>query len=306
MKISNLVEQFKTEVSVIKKSKDYEKVIINRPGIYRGGLELTGWFEAKIMNNLIIWGSKEMAYFERFSDEELLQKFKKIDKSRPPAIILSVVVPEKYIKLITKGFPHITIIQSKWHVRETVDVLSSALNFHFHDKINVHASLIKILDTGVLIIGDSGAGKSEAILELLNMGHIFIGDDSIDLHTSGHQVYGTAAKITEGFLEARGLGLISIPYIYGIRSMAKNTEVRLVVELTPTTKENRHKFDRIGLNELRYNVREGVSLPCIQIPVAEGRSTANLIVVAVYMFLAGRSGVDPMEIIKQRMVESDE
>lgn len=161
----------------------------------------------------------------------------------------------------------------------------------------VHASLAIINGVGVMIKGPSGIGKSEALIELLQKGHTFVSDDTVELYRIGDTFYGRPAALTEGLLEARGIGLVNIPFIYGAKAVKEKTSVELVVELQPAEVQN--ELDRLGNKDLRFEVLQG-NIPLIQIPAVSGRSMASLIEAAVNVYLARKAGMDPLAMIAER------
>lgn len=192
---------------------------------------------------------------------------------------------------------NVPVVNSKLHLSE-INAYVSAHLLERQAKIEaVHASLAIINGVGVMIKGPSGIGKSEALIELLQKGHTFVSDDTVELYRIGDTFYGRPAALTEGLLEARGIGLVNIPFIYGAKAVKEKTSVELVVELQPAEVQN--ELDRLGNKDLKFEVLKG-AIPLIQIPAVSGRSMASLIEAAVNVYLARKAGMDPLAMIAER------
>ncbi len=274
---------------------------INSPGVYRAGLEISGFEMSKTRKNIIVWGSKEDLWFSKAGPEKTESAIDRIFAANPPAVILSTNITKKHYELILKiankyGVP---IVGTKLHVSELTSLLSNYISEEFAPSKDLHASLVEIDGIGVMIQGESGIGKSEAVLELIQSGYNFISDDTVKIKRIGNHFVGLASPITEGFLEVRGLGLIDIPYVYGVRTMRKKTEVQLVIHLSQNDKSKDNE-DRLGV-EKKFLEILGSKIPKVIIPVKEGKSVAALIVAAVNLFLADKQQHTPLEEIQKRV-----
>ena len=146
----------------------------------------------------------------------------------------------------------------------------------------MHGSLISVFGMGVLIIGRSGIGKSEVVVELVKKGHIFIGDDSIMITRIGKRVFGKANDITKNFIEIRGLGILNFQRIFGIEKQIKSSRVNVICELIDMDEIDKYscQFERLG-NKITYNNILGVDIPFYRIPVSQGRNISDLIETAI-------------------------
>ncbi|WP_306429072.1 MULTISPECIES: HPr(Ser) kinase/phosphatase [unclassified Mycoplasma] len=294
------------ELKVINNDTELNNQEILSPAIKRVGLELaenTG--SDRLKSNIIAWGTSESKWFEWVGTERTQKSLHHVFSFLPPLVILSKGVSLENVRLIKE-------IASQYKVPVVhSDYLSSSylttsigtyLNNHFAEVVQVHGCLMMIGGTGVLIVGPSGSGKSEAALELIQKGHIFISDDAVLIKDLGNRFVGLSPKITKDFLEIRGVGLIDIKYTYGVRAVASQTPIHLVVELVK--KEEQNKLDRLGLDFLKYPIM-GRSIKKIQIPTKEGGSVASLIESAVSAYLARHDGLNAIEKIEKRRL-SDE
>jgi HPr kinase/phosphorylase len=160
----------------------------------------------------------------------------------------------------------------------------------------IPGGLLRVFGLGVLIIGDSGVGKSESALELITRGHRFISDDVTECLENNDRLIGVAPDVSHHFMEIRGLGIINIKEIFGAKAVSSREEIRLVIKLQRWEKGK--TYDRMGLEFARDKKIAGVAVPQITIPVAPGRNIATLIEVACKVYLLREAGYHaPQEII---------
>jgi HPr kinase/phosphorylase len=162
----------------------------------------------------------------------------------------------------------------------------------------IPGGLLRVFGLGVLIVGDSGVGKSESALELVTRGHHFISDDVTECQVEDDRLVGVAPEVSRHFMEIRGLGIINIKEIFGSKAVSARAEIRLVIKLQRW--EEGKTYDRIGLEFARDQKIVDVTVPQVTIPVAPGRNIATLIEVACKVFLLRETGChDPQEIIER-------
>lgn len=166
-------------------------------------------------------------------------------------------------------------------------------------QVTLSGGLLQIFGFGVLILGDSGVGKSESALELISRGHCFVCDDVVQIQKDGKgKLEGSASPLSRDFMEIRGLGIINIKKIFGTKSICSRTEIDLVIMLRKW--EEGKEYDRLGLKFPESHDILGVTIPKISIPVAPGRNMATLIEVACKVFLLKEKGYHaPREICKK-------
>ncbi|MGL5732500.1 MAG: HPr(Ser) kinase/phosphatase [Metamycoplasmataceae bacterium] len=274
---------------------------ITRPAINRTGLELKGYFYSEdcVSKNIIGWGTSESKWMSTISNEERIESLTTLISKKPPLIICSSGVRVENRKLIIKiaseyGVP---VVLSDIPLSSLTTTIGVYLAEKFAQTEFVHGSLIIINGIGVMIIGPSGVGKSEVILELIQKDHIFVSDDAIHIKRIGNDFIGYSPEITKDILEARGLGLLDIRSTYGDRSIRAKTNIDLVIELNHTN--DIVEFDRIGNKNLSYSILGG-KINKINIPVKAGRSVSSLVVAAVNLYVSKQSGIDALKIIEER------
>lgn len=273
---------------------------IKRPSINRVGLEIIGHFEIDDLNkNIIGFGTRESNLMDSVDVDQLENNLKRIFKQKPPLVICSNGVNQKNKDLIFKWAnefetPVVFVDTKLSFITTTVGIYIAE---HFAPEDFVHGSLVIINGIGVLIVGPSGIGKSEAVIELIQRGHMFVSDDSVIIKRIGNHFIGQSPKITKNILEARGLGLIDIKTIYGEKSIKDKTNIDLVIELK---KDDQYNFDRLGNENYFYDILDG-KIKKILIPVRLGRNTASLIEVATSLFISKNEGVDTFKEIQERI-----
>jgi HPr kinase/phosphorylase len=162
--------------------------------------------------------------------------------------------------------------------------------------------LLRVFGLGVLIVGDSGVGKSESALELITRGHRFVSDDATDCSIEKGRLFGASPEVSHHFMEIRGLGIINIKEIFGAKAVSSREEIRLVINLERW--EQGKEYDRMGLEFAKDRRITEVSVPQITIPVAPGRNIATLIEVACKAYLLRESGYHAPEEIIDRLKQT--
>ena len=194
------------------------------------------------------------------------------------------------------------VIISSLHLSGINIMVSPYLAAYLSDTESMHASLVVVNGYGVVIRGKSGVGKSEAVLELIQKGHSFVADDTVVIKRIGNKYFGEPARITRGLLEARGIGLIDVPRVYGYSTMKDQAEINLVIDLIDSI--DIKDVDRLGSKEMTLKVLNG-TIPRVELPVKIGRSTSVLVEVAVEAFIARKKGMNPLKLISERSAEDE-
>ena len=296
----DILKVFEMEIVNVKEA-DVNKEI-GAPAIHRKGLQLAGVHVSSKVDTtktIVGWGTKEQVFLSGLSHKKAEDAIMNVITENTPLILLSVGVQPEIRKLIVNcaNKYKIPVADTKLHLSVLTTTISSYLVRFFAEQKGVHASLVIVNGVGVMITGKSGIGKSEAVLELIQGGHSFVSDDTVILKRIGRRFFGYPAEITKGLLEARGIGLINIPHIYGMRAVKSSAQVELVLELISS--EDLKEPDRLGIKELKYKVL-GSHIALMQIPVNKGRTVASLIEAATNVYLAKKDGQDALKIIETR------
>ncbi len=249
---------------------------ISVPDINRPGLALSGFFDSFGGERLQLFGRGEYAYLQKLEAENDWSTIEEFFTHAVPCCIFSHSLQpnERFIEIASEaGCP---VLQSNLNSSEFAIRLFRALGNIFAPTRTIHGVLVEVFGIGVLITGDSGVGKSETALELIERGHRLITDESVELKcVSGSIVQGSSANSVAGHhMEIRGLGIINISHLFGVGAIRDKKQVQLIVDLEEW--DATKVYDRLGTGD---NVTEilGVKIPTVTVPVKPGRNIPILI-----------------------------
>ena len=257
---------------------DPDKILISEKDVNRLGLELTGFFNFFNNTRLVIMGRTENSYLSNLSSDERYKILYEIFSYKPPAVIITRNI-EPYpelIKAAKKNF--IPILRTTETTSNFISNIVEFLDIKLAPRITRHGVLVEVYGQGIYIIGDSGVGKSETAIELIQRGHRLVADDSVQIRKiNDKKLIGSAPKNIRHFIELRGVGIINARRIFGMGSIKVTQEIDLVVNLE-LWKESKI-YDRMGM-ENEYTEILGVKIPIVTIPVTPGRNLAIIVEVA--------------------------
>jgi HPr kinase/phosphorylase len=249
---------------------------ICQPELIRPGLALFGFYELFAWQRIQIFGRGEVAYLKKLDSEGKTDTIKKIFEWEIPCCIFTFgnePTGSFYEEAEKAGCP---LLQTNLETADFVARLTRILYTIFAPKKNVHGVLVEVYGLGILILGESGVGKSEAALELIKLGHRLVADDAIEIHCiNGNVLLGTGSnKIIAHHVEIRGLGVVNITHLFGIGAIRDKKQIQLVVKLENWDPDK--NYDRLGTDEV-YEEILGVNVPRIEIPVKPGRNIPVII-----------------------------
>ena len=255
--------------------KDPEESAIVSMDIDRPGLELTGYMDFFDENRVIIFGLTEYSYLGQYDDEKQYEIIDRLFSKHPPAIIIarSLQPSDAIVRSAEKnGVP---ILRSP----ETTSAISASLitflNAVLAPRITRHGVLVEVYGEGVLLIGDSGVGKSEIAVELIKRGHRLIADDAVEIRrVSNRTLVGSSPENIRHFIELRGIGIINARRIFGMGAVKLTEKIDLVINMEQWDPEK--IYDRIGMDNT-YTEIMGIQVPIMTIPVKPGRNLAVII-----------------------------
>jgi len=274
--LSRLVKDF--ELEVIFAATDYESIRLTVEDLARPGLPLAGYFDHYDPMRLQVMGNVEMSYANRMTVEERTRVFDRLLSYKFPAILIARGIrPDEPMLSMAKKH-NVTILGTPEPTSATISAIITYLKNALAPRITRHGVMIEAYGEGVLIIGDSGIGKSEAAVELVKRGHRLIADDAVEIKkVSAHSLVGTAPDLIRNYIELRGIGIINVAKLFGIGAIKQDNEINLVVNIVPW---NTHEvYDRLGLEEQHTDIL-GVKVPMYTIPITPGRNLAMIIEVA--------------------------
>lgn len=300
--LKQLSEEFNLEV--INEGTDLSKRKVISTELNRPGLPITGFFEYFQPERLQILGRVEYTYLKNMSSEERLDVFTKIAAQDVPAIIITrgqEVFPEIIEGAKTNNIP---VFRTEEQSSKFMAAVISYLSVELAPRITRHGVLVEVYGEGLLILGESGVGKSETAIELVKRGHRLVADDAVEIkRVSDRTLVGTSPEIIRHFIELRGIGIVDVRRIFGMGSIKETEKIDLVVNLEVWKQDK--QYDRLGL-VTEYTEILGLQVPCLNIPVRPGRNLAVVLEVAAMNNRQKKLGYNPAEELNNRLLKKME
>ncbi len=274
-KLVQLVRDFQFEV--LHEGANYNKEVITVSDLNRPALQLVGFFDYFDDKRLQILGQSEMTYLKTMENEQRRRVINRLMSFPFPAMIIArdMEICPAILEMAKKHGR--TLLRTSMPTVETISRLIDYLNRVLAPQITRHGVLMNIYGQGVLILGDSGIGKSETAIELLKRGHRLVADDAVEIRRVSDLIYGTAPELIQHYIEIRGVGVIDVQQLFGMGAVQFDTEIDLVIQLEQWV--DGKFYDRLGLGEETYTLLD-VELPIVTIPVRPGRNLAGIVEIA--------------------------
>jgi HPr kinase/phosphorylase len=257
------------ELTLLNSEENLKKVIFNSE-IHRPGLALTGFLERFPSQRVQILGETEMTYINKLKTDELVEMCEKIFCINLPLVIIAkgFTPPIDFLAIADK---HKTaVFSSRLTTSELTNRLSVVLDTIFAPTITIHGTLVDVYGVGLLYTGKSGVGKSEIALDLIERGHRMVADDVINITRKAPDlIVGTGSELLGQHMEIRGIGIIDVEKLFGIRAI--RLQKRVEVEVHLTFWHDDLDYERLGIEEHRTTIL-GVSIPQVTIPISPGKN----------------------------------
>lgn len=258
--------------------------------ISRPGIEMTGYFAYYKEERIQIIGKTEMAYFLNLNEEEQLDRAKKMCTDVTPGIIITNNMEVPDVLLAEGNKAAVPIITSPRKTTRVIVRITNYLGSKFAPLTAVHGVLVDIYGVGVLIMGQSGVGKSEAALELVKRGHRLVADDSVEIRQEDYDtLIGSSPPLIEHLLEIRGLGILNVMTLFGAGAVKNYKRISYIVQLEIW--DDKKQYERLGIEEETMKIMD-VDVIKSTVPVRPGRNLAVIIEVAAMNFRLKRMGVN--------------
>lgn len=274
--LTTLVKEFNLEV--LYAASDYDQIRIKVADVGRPGLPLTGYFDHFEPMRLQVMGNMETSYLQKMDDEARLVAYDRLLSYKVPALLISRGIPADPQCLQMAKQHNVTLLSSQETTSSIVSAIITYLKAALAPRVTRHGVLMEVYGEGVLIMGESGMGKSEAAIELLKRGHRIIADDAVEIRKiSGNVLMGSAPALIRDYVELRGIGIINVAKLFGMGAIKPENDIDLVVNVVPW--KNGEAYDRLGLEDKFMEILD-VKIPMNTIPVTPGRNLAVIIEVA--------------------------
>ena len=276
--LKRLVEKVSLEVTYA--PCELDKISVEIAEVNRPGLFLTGYYDYFDKLRLQIMGLAEMNFLAGLAPEKRRERLDQLFRQKPPAVIVCRSEElEPFPEMLELAQQHkVALLRSNEMTCTLMGSLISVLNLELAPRITRHGVLVEVYGEGILILGDSGIGKSELAIELVKRGHRLVADDAVELRkVSNRQIMGTAPENIRHFIELRGIGIINARRIFGMGAVKLQEKIDMCInlEIWDATKV----YDRMGMDS-EYTEILGIKVPVMTIPVKPGRNLAIIIEVA--------------------------
>ncbi len=278
---------------------DISDITIGTSAVNRIALQLVGFFDHFNSDRVQIIGNVERSFLETKSDEEIIPIYEKLFSFKIPCVVFCrdikpcgrlLNVAEKY------GVP---VLQASVTTSDFISRSVRWLSEQLAPRISIHGVFVDVYGEGVLIMGESGIGKSEAALELIRRGHRLVSDDVVEIRkVSDDLLMGTSPDITRHFIELRGIGIVDVKSLFGVESVMLSQKIDMVIRLEDWNRET--NYDRLGLDE-DYIEFLGNKVVCYSIPIRPGRNLAVIVESAAINYRAKKMGYNAAQELYNRV-----
>ena len=279
---------------------DAADIMISNTEVGRPGLVLSGFFEEFEPTRIQIIGMAEYRYLEQHDDAQRDAKIEDLFRMKPAAVIISTALPPFPGMEETAARHGIPLLLTREKTSSFMAALIAYLNVQLAPRITRHGVLVEVYGEGLLLLGDSGVGKSETAIELVKRGHRLIADDAVEIkRVSAKTLVGTAPPIIRHYVELRGIGIIDVRRIFGMGAVKESQGIDLVINLEPWVQGK--MYDRLGLDKETMDIL-GNKVPSITIPVKPGRNLAIILEIAAMNNRQKKMGYNSAEEFNKKLM----
>ena len=289
--LTALVKEF--HLQVLFAASDYESIHLTVEDVSRPGMQLTGYFDHFEPMRLQILGNVEASYLQKLPPLERARIYDRLLSYKSPALLIArnIEITQECLDMAKKH--NVTVLRSAEATSTLISDVITYLKSALAPRITRHGVLMEVYGEGLLVIGESGIGKSEAAVELLKRGHRMIADDAVEIKKiADNTLIGTAPELIRNYVELRGIGIVNVAKLFGMGAVKVENQIDLVVNVVPW---NTHEaYDRLGLEDQYMDIL-GVQIPMNTIPITPGRNLAVILEVAAMNNRQRRMGYNPAQ-----------
>ncbi|MBQ3817079.1 MAG: HPr(Ser) kinase/phosphatase [Clostridia bacterium] len=300
--LGSIIKEFSLETLFMPKSgKD---ILISTTEINRPGLQMAGYYEFFDEKRIQIFGKSEQSFLLRFTEEKAVSRLRDFFSKKPSAVVIArnLEVDDMYIKTAEEF--KVPLLRTKDSTSDFTSALISYLNVQLAPRVTRHGVFVEVYGEGILLLGESGVGKSETAIELVKRGHRLIADDAVEIRrVSNKSLVGTAPDNIRHFIELRGIGIINASRIFGAGAVKLTEKIDLIINLEPW--DTSKVYDRVGLDNETTEILD-LKIPSLTIPVKPGRNLAVIIEVAAMNSRQKKLGYNAAEDLLKKLGMADD
>ena len=280
---------------------DPEEVLISSTEINKPGIQFSDYYEFYDNSRIQIIGKSEDSFLHNHNEEKQLEIIEKFFSTKPPVVIITRDLPVPSIMVEAAKKHAVPMYSTHVGTSEFMSSIIAYLNVQLAPRVVRHGVLVEVYGEGVLILGDSGIGKSETAIELVKRGHRLIADDAVEIKkVSSKSLVGSAPENIRHFIELRGIGIIDVKKIFGMGAVKNTENINLVINLEVWRQGK--TYERLGLDTQETNIL-GINVPSLTIPVRPGRNLAVIIEIAAMNHRQRNMGYNAAEELNERLIK---
>lgn len=297
--LAKIVEDFHFEVIV--RPDCFDEIQITSPEVNRPGLALAGFYEIFEQERIQLIGKAETHYLQSLEPSTKRVMLQKLVDAKPVAILYTTGLPVDDALVERARMRQVPVLRTQVKTSPIMAALIGSLNTHLAPRITRHGGLVEVYGEGMLLLGDSGIGKSETAIELVKRGHRLIADDAVEIkRVSDKTLLGSAPEIIRHYIELRGIGIVDVKRLFGIGAVKDTERIDMVIQLENWVEGK--MYDRMGMDEEHVTIL-GIDVPSITIPVRPGRNLAIILEIAAMNNRQKKMGYNTAEEFNKKLMK---
>lgn len=298
--LKKVIDEFSLEVMYCPEAP--EEVQVCRAEVTRPGLQLAGFFDHFEPQRIQIIGTAEYVFLGKMNEEERRSSLSDFFSHRPAAVVFSHGNRPGEDVMETAEYFEVPVLFTENRTSSFMAALIAFLNLNLAPMVTRHGVLVEVSGEGMLILGDSGIGKSETAIELIKRGHRLIADDAVEIRrVSAKALVGTAPELIRHYIELRGIGIVDVRRIFGMGAVKQSEKIDMIIQLENW--ESGKMYDRMGLDE-EYTEILGIKVPTTTIPVKPGRNLAIILEIAAMNNRQKKMGYNTAAEFNKKLLEN--
>lgn len=294
----------KLSLEVVYDTGTLDEIFISSMDLNRPGLPLAGFFEHFDNERIQIIGKTEMSFLESAGPKYSAETISEMFSYHPPMLIVTRNIKVENYFIDAASEYKVPILRTNGNTSSFMTDLQAMLNVELAPRVTRHGVLVEVYGEGVLLLGESGIGKSETAIELTKRGHRLVADDAVEIRrVSNHTLVGSSPENIRHFLELRGVGVVNARRLFGISAVKPTEKINMIIHMEQWDQDK--VYERLG-QDSEYSDILGIKIPSITIPVKPGRNLAIIIEVAAMNNRLKKMGYDPAQELMQRLGLTDD